>query len=115
MASWQLPFPGSRGSLLPCRNSFRHLEQPGAAVRTVPGIVSLSGRGAVELPDPGRIAGGHVHLDNLIRELESQSLQDAFDQLQALPVVGQLYSVEQVVAITRVAHNRLRPAEPQQE
>src|SRR5215208_1621888 len=110
MASWQLPFPGSRGSLLPCRNSFRHLEQPGAAVRTVPGIVSLSGRGTVEFPDPGCIAGGHVHLDGLIREFESESLQDALEQLQALPVVGQLYAVEQVVAISRITNNRLGPS-----
>jgi hypothetical protein len=84
-------------------------------VRTVPGIVSLSGRSAVELPDPGRIAGGSVHLNNLIRELESQGLQDAFDQLQALPVVRQLYSVEQMVAISRITNNRLRPSLPPQE
>ena len=79
-------------------------------MRAVPGIVSLSGRGAVELPDPCRVAGGHVHLDGLVGEFESEGLQDALDQLQALRVVGQLYSVEQVVAVTRVAHDRLGPS-----
>src|SRR5215212_6986654 len=115
MASWRPPLPASRGLLLPCRGSLWHLEQPGAAVRTVPGVVSLSGHGAVEFPDPGGIAGGHVHLDGLIRELESQGLQNTFDQIQALPVVGQLYPVEQMVAVARVAHNRLGPPEPPQE
>ena len=84
-------------------------------MRTVFGIISLSGRSAVELPDPGRVAGCHVHLDNLIRELESQGLQDAFDQLQAFPIVRQLYSVEQMVAISRITNNRLRPSLPPQE
>src|SRR5215217_1898710 len=57
LTSWQPPLPASRGSLLPCYGHLRHFEQARAAVWTVSGIVSLSGRSAVEFPDAGRVAG----------------------------------------------------------